>query len=83
MHHRKLYRFWNTIIFRRPGYFGDPVPMHFDMHIDERHFDTWLQIWTATIDANYEGLIADRAKDMGKSMAISFLAKIKKASSQS
>jgi len=80
MHHRKLYRFWHTVLLRRPDYFGDPVPMHFDMNIDQRHFDGWLKIWTETIDANFEGTIADRAKFRGKTMGKAFLAQIKKAS---
>ena len=82
MHHKKLYRFWNTVLLRRPDYFGDPVPMHFDMNIDERHFEGWLKIWTETIDANFEGLIAERAKFRGKTMAKAFLAKIKKAAAK-
>jgi len=79
MHHLKLYRFWHTVLLRRPDYFGDPVPMHFDMNIDQRHFDGWLKIWTETIDANFEGMIAERAKFRGKTMGKAFLAQIKKA----
>lgn len=78
MHHRKLYRFWHTVLLRRPDYFGDPVPMHFDMNIDQRHFDEWLRIWTEIVDANFEGMIAERAKFRGKTMGKAFLAKIKK-----
>jgi hemoglobin len=79
MHHRKLYRFWHTVLLRRPDYFGDPVPMHFDMNIDQRHFDGWLKIWIETIDLNFEGLIAERAKFRGKTMGKAFLAQIQKA----
>jgi len=79
MHHRKLYRFWHTVLLRRPDYFGDPVPMHFDMNIDQRHFDGWLKIWTETIDTNFEGMIAERAKFRGETMGKAFLAQIKKA----
>lgn len=82
MHHRKLYRFWNTVLLRRPDYFGDPVPMHFDMNIDERHFDAWLNIWIETVDANFEGMIAERAKFRGKTMAKAFLSQIKKAAAK-
>ena len=82
MHHRKLYRFWHTVLLLRPDYFGNPVPIHFDMNIDERHFDEWLKIWTETIDDNFEGLIAERAKLRGKTMGSAFLAKIKKATSK-
>ena len=79
MHHKKLYRFWHTVLLRRPDYFGDPVPMHFDMNIDQRHFDEWLRIWIEIVDANFEGMIAERAKFRGKTIGKAFLAKIKKA----
>ena len=82
MHHRKLYRFWHTVLLRRPDYFGDPVPMHFDMNIDQRHFDGWLKIWTETIASNFEGVIAERAKFRGKTMAKAFLAQIEKDAAQ-
>jgi hemoglobin len=78
MHHRKLYRFWHTVLLRRPDYFGDPVPMHFDLNIGQRHFDEWLRIWTEIVDANFEGMIAERAKFRGKTIGKAFLAKIKK-----
>ena len=78
MHHRKLYRFWHTVLLRRPDYFGNPVPIHFGMNIDEHHFERWLIIWNETIGANFEGIVAERAKFRGKKMADAFLSKIKK-----
>ena len=78
MHHRKLYRFWHTVLLRRPDYFGNPVPIHFGMNIDEPHFERWLIIWNETIGANFEGIVAERAKFRGKKMADAFLSKIKK-----
>jgi len=80
MHHRKLYRFWHTVLLRRPDYFGNPVPMHLNLNIDQHHFDVWLKIWTETVDANFEGMIAERAKHRGKTMAQVFVERIKKAS---
>jgi len=82
MHHRKLYRFWHTVLLRRPDYFGDPVPLHFDMNIDQRHFDGWLKIWTETVDVNFEGMIAERAKYRGMTMAKAFMSKINKDKAQ-
>lgn len=79
MHHHKLYRFWHTVLLRRPDYFGDPVPIHFSMGIDETHFDYWLKLWIKTVDEYFEGEIAERAKLRGKTMAAAFLAKIRKA----
>lgn len=79
MHHHKLYRFWHTILLRRPDYFGNPVPVHFNMNLDEKHFEHWLKLWIITVDEYYEGKIADRAKLRGSTMAAAFLSKIKKA----
>ena len=79
MHHRKLYRFWHTVLLRRPDYFGNPVPMHFDMHLTKAHFDHWLTIWTSTIDEAFVGEIAERGKYRGKTMAVAFYNKIAKA----
>ncbi len=79
MHHRKLYRFWHTILLRRPDYFGNPVPIHFSLKLDEEHFKHWLRLWNITVDENFEGEIAERAKLRGRTMAEAFLSKILKA----
>ncbi len=78
LHHKKLYRFWHTVLLRRPDYFGDPVPIHFKMNLNERHFDHWLTIWVKIVDANFAGIVAERAKFRGKTMANAFLEKILK-----
>jgi len=78
MHLRKLYRFWNTVLLRRPDYFGNPVPLHFPLNINETHFAVWLDIWDKTVDENFEGKIAERAKFRGKTMAASFISHLKK-----
>ena len=78
-HHKKLYRFWHTVLLRRPDYFGNPVPMHFNMQIKKEHFDHWLEVWCTTVDELFEGMVADRAKFRGKTMAKAFYSKINKA----
>lgn len=78
-HHKKLYRFWHTVLLRRPDYFGNPVPVHFNMQLKREHFDHWLQVWCATVDELYAGTIAERAKFRGKTMAHAFYSKIRKA----
>jgi len=77
-HLSKLYQFWNTILFVKPGYHGKPVEGHFSMGINQKHFDLWLSIWGNTIDELFEGEIAERAKYRGKTMAEAFLKKIEK-----
>jgi hemoglobin len=78
-HHKKLYRFWHTVLLRRPDYFGNPVPIHFNMQLKKEHFDHWLQVWCTTVDERFEGPIAERAKFRGQTMAKAFYNKIKKA----
>jgi hemoglobin len=77
-HHKRLYRFWNTILLRKPDYYGKPVEMHFDMNIGGEHFSRWLEIWNETVQNNFEGTIAERALLRGKTMAMAFLEKIEK-----
>ena len=82
MHHKKLYRFWHTVLLRRPDYFGDPVPMHFNMQLTKEHFDYWLKVWVDTVDSLFQGNIADRAKFRGETMAKAFYYQIKKHTRQ-
>jgi hemoglobin len=82
-HHKKLYRFWHTVLLRRPDYFGNPVPMHFNMNLNKEHFDHWLEVWCETVDEMYEGTIAERAKFRGNTMAKAFYSKIRKADGKS
>ena len=79
IHHRKLYRFWHTILLRRPDYFGDPVSIHFNLNLDEGHFKRWLTLWDQSVNEYFEGEIAERAKLRGRTMAAAFLSKIIKA----
>ena len=76
-HHQILYRFWTTVLLRRPSYAGNPVPIHFHMNLSESHFNRWLDLWCQTVDRQFEGLIAERAKHRGKTIADSFLIRIK------
>jgi hemoglobin len=79
MHHRKLYRFWHTILLRRPDYFGDPVSMHLSLNLNEDHFKHWLLLWTRTVEEYFEGEVAEGAKLRGGTMASAFLSRIIKA----
>ncbi len=78
LHNQKLYRFWNTVLLRNPDYVGNPVPLHFTLKIDKNNFQRWLSIWNEIIDANFEGIVAQRAKYRGMMMANAFLYKINK-----
>lgn len=75
-HLQKMYTFWETVLLGNHTYFGSPFPPHAKLPIDKHHFDTWLQLWHATIDEHFEGNKATEAKWRGDKMAVMFLSKL-------
>ncbi|WP_046369784.1 group III truncated hemoglobin [Flavihumibacter petaseus] len=75
-HLEKMYTFWQTVLLEERTYEGRPFPPHAKLPIDKTHFDTWLGIWTATVDENFTGPVADEAKWRGNKMAELFLYKL-------
>ncbi|MBS1496789.1 MAG: group III truncated hemoglobin [Bacteroidetes bacterium] len=75
-HLEKMYRFWQTVLLDDHTYYGSPFLKHADLPIDQIHFDTWLSLWHATINAHFKGIKADEAKMRGDKMAIMFLSKL-------
>ena len=61
-----MHQFWETVLFNKPGYTGNPVKKHIE--IDNRlplkpeHFARWLALWNETIDELFAGPTADEAK---------------------
>ncbi len=75
-HLEKMYRFWQTILLAEHTYSGAPFPPHATMPIVESHFIIWVQNWSATVDAFFEGPVADEAKKRGALMAAIFNSKL-------
>lgn len=75
-HHDKLYRFWQTVLFKEKTYSGRPHKKHERMIVSRQHFDTWLEIWKQTVDELFAGTTADRAKFRGETMADSFFERL-------
>ncbi len=75
-HLEKMYRFWQTVLFDEHTYFGSPFPPHMHMPIEKQHFDTWIAIFSKTVDELFEGEKAERAKWQGARMAEMFQHKI-------
>lgn len=74
-HLEKLTDFWETNLFGIPKFKGAPTQKHIktDSHfnhiIDKKYFDQWLNLWTSSIDALFEGDLATRAKAAAHSIA--------------
>ena len=75
-HLEKMYRFWQTVLFDEHTYFGSPFPPHMHMPVEKLHFDTWIALFSKTVDELFEGEKAERAKWQGGRMAEMFQHKI-------
>lgn len=75
-HLAKMYKFWETVLLEEHTYFGSPFPPHAQLPVSKEHFNQWLHLFFETIDKNFSGNKADRAKWQGQRMAEMFLSKI-------
>ena len=82
-HLDKMYAFWNAALFGVAGFRGNPFARHAPLKIDRQHFDRWLQLFYATIDERFEGLIADDAKKRAALMANMFLYRLQQLDGKS
>lgn len=75
-HLEKMYRFWQTVLLEKHTYYGSPFLPHAKLPVQKEHFDQWLTLFYETIDEQFSGEKAERAKWQGQRMAEMFLAKI-------
>lgn len=75
-HLEKMYKFWQTVLLDEHTYHGSPFLPHGQLPIYQEHFDRWIHLFTTTVDTNFSGPIAEKAKSQGQRMAEMFLYKI-------
>jgi hemoglobin len=72
-HVAALTDFWAWQLFGERGYDGNPLRAHEPVHavcpFTDAHFDRWLDLFTATVDAHFAGPAADAAKQRAAKMA--------------
>jgi hemoglobin len=74
-HLELLTDFWETQLFLKRKYFGNPVTAHQDVddrmqhQITPEHFGLWMNLWFATIDELFEGDTAYIAKNRAQKMS--------------
>lgn len=65
--------FWETVLLDNVVYRGNPMVKHLALSekrtLRPQHFDRWLMLWSATINASYEGPKADLAINRAKQIA--------------
>jgi hemoglobin len=80
-HITRISYFWEALIFDRPVYNGNAFAPHAHMSLDQHHFDRWINLFHAEIDAMFKGPNADKAKQKSVEISAIFLAKLKHGSS--
>jgi hemoglobin len=86
-HLEKLTDFWESHLFGKAIYHGNPKKAHIE--VDQRsngqiatyHFGIWLNMWFETIDELYEGELAERAKTNARKMSTNLFLKMYEARS--
>lgn len=74
-HLEKLTDFWQSNLFLKTRYYGNPLDAHIkadkanNHSISELHFGRWLNLWFETIDQLFEGEIAQNAKQRARKMS--------------
>ncbi|MEY2917119.1 MAG: hypothetical protein RIS73_833 [Bacteroidota bacterium] len=65
--------FWETILLDNPLYKKNAMEVHYDLNkkirLQKEHFDSWLHLFTTTVDELFEGKIAVLAKARAKSIS--------------
>ena len=71
-----MYRFWQTILLHEYVYKGSPFSPHRKLPIEAQHFESWLQLFRTSVDKNFEGKLAEEAKQRAEKMAEMFMYKL-------
>ena len=81
-HLELLTTFWESSLFLKTKYYGNPLEAHVkvdrenNQSITELHFGVWLNLWFETIEELFEGEIAENAKRRARKMGTFLYLKI-------
>ena len=82
VHLEHLTTFWESSLFLKTKYLGNPLETHVKVDnannstITELHFGLWLNLWFQTIDEFFEGEHAENAKSRSRKMSTFLYLKI-------
>jgi len=81
LHLPKMYNFWETLLFGKKAFKGNPMLVHVliarNEMIEQEHFDQWLSLWRRTIDENFKGEKAEMAYQKAQQIASLMAFKVK------
>ncbi len=71
-HLPQMYNFWESLLFGKKLYSGNPMRKHLDLHQQSKmtvaQFDHWLKLFYSTIDELFVGENCIRLKDYAKTI---------------
>lgn len=67
-----MYRFWESMLLGANTYQGAPFPKHAVLPVQQAHFERWLALFVATVDAHFAGPKSDDAKARAVCIADTF-----------
>ncbi len=82
VHLDRLTTFWESSLFLKTKYYGNPLDAHVKVDkahnnsITELHFGIWLNLWYQTIEELFEGDYAENAKRRARKMGTFLYLKI-------
>src|SRR5882672_1632149 len=72
--------FWETILLDNPVYKKNAMEVHYDLNkkvpLQKEHFESWMKLFTSTVDELFEGKIATLAKVRAQSIGSVMLLKM-------
>ena len=71
-HMPRMKQFWYFILLDKAGFKGNIFDSHSNKKIKPAHFDIWLSLFCETVNENFKGIIATRAIDKAKELAVLF-----------
>ena len=75
-----MYDFWESTLFYKQVYQGNPMKAHLDLHGDsplkKEHFDKWQLLFKTTVDEHFQGENAELIKNRATSIATAIQVKI-------
>jgi hemoglobin len=72
--------FWETILLDNPVYKKNAMEVHYDLNkkvsLQKEHFESWMKLFTSTVDELFEGKVATLAKVRAQSIGSVMLLKM-------
>lgn len=68
-----MYSFWSSIILNEDSFKGNPLKKHIELagkfNLEKIHFETWVELFHASVDELYQGPKAIEIKERASSIA--------------